>query len=118
MDDILQKERRRRLIKKIIGYTLAIIISIIITPYILLVAGLVIMIIGAFSMSPTINLLRFRRRHIFSSFELEEEDMEEEEKIMNISWKGCLILFAIGLALFILTLVILSLGWNGLIFLL
>ncbi len=118
VEEKLRQERRKKLIKKIAAYIILIAFACFITPYILLFLGIGIMIVGAFSMSPTINLLRFRRRHVFSSFELNEEDMEEEEKIMNIPWKASLTLVGIGFAFFIISLILLSIPWKGVIFML
>jgi|GEM_PF-3152760 len=115
IEEILRKERRRRFVKRVAIYMLFIFITTFITPYIPLVVGLVLMVIGAFSMSPTINLLRFRRRHIFSSAEFEEEEDVEEEDVMNIHWKTSLILFGIGFALFMMALILLSFNWKGII---
>jgi len=117
IEEILRKERRRKFVKRVVIYVLFIFITTFITPYIPLVVGLVLMVIGAFSMSPTVNLLRFRRRHIFSSVEFEEEEDVEEEDVMNIPWKTSLMLFGIGFALFIMALILLSFDWKGIIFL-
>ncbi|MCD6370792.1 MAG: hypothetical protein J7L63_04815 [Thermoplasmata archaeon] len=118
IEEILRKERRRKFVKRVVIYVLFIFITTFITPYIPLVVGLVLMVIGAFSMSPTVNLLRFRRRHIFSSVEFEEEEEEDiEEDVMNIPWKTSLMLFGIGFALFIMALILLSFDWKGIIFL-
>lgn len=114
IEEILRKERRRKLVKKVVIFVLSIFIATVITPYIPLVLGLSLMLIGALSMSPTINLLRFCKRHIFSSAEI-EDDVEDD--IMNISWKHCLMIFGIGFSLFIISLILLSLDWKGIIFL-
>ncbi len=116
-EEMLRRQRKIRMIKKLVTYTLLIIVALIITPYILLLFGIGIMLVGALSMSPTINLLRFRRKRVFS-LEVDDEALEDEDKIMNISWKESLFLFALGFGMFILSLVLLSFEWRGIIFLL
>ena len=103
---------------RVVGVSIGIIISALITPYILILIGLIIMVIGGFSMSPTINLFRFRKHHFFSSSDIDVSALEEDnEKIMNIPWRDCIVLFAIGFSLFFLGLSLLSVGWRGIVFL-
>ena len=102
---------------RVVGVSMGLIISAIITPYILLIIGLIIMVIGGFSMSPTINLFRFRQHYFFSSADIDVSALEENnDKIMNIPWRDCLVLFAIGFGVFFLGLALLSMGWRGAIF--
>jgi len=75
------------------------------------------MLISAFSTSPVINVLRFRMHRAFSSAEVDVESIEDTDQIYNVSWKDSLTLFFIGLALFIVSIMVLSFGWRGIIFL-
>ena len=109
---------KRKLAKSIIKYSIIIGILLFITPYIVLIIGVVVMLIGGFSTSPTINLLRFRKRRIFKSAEVDIEDIEDIDKIYNIPWKDSLLLFGIGILIFISSLIFLSIGWRGIIFML
>ena len=86
-------------------------LGIFITPYAVMIIGLIIMLIGAFSTSPVINALRFRSRQFFLRG-IEEED---DEEFYNISWKDSLIIFLIGLVVFISSLIIAS-YWEGIIY--
>ncbi len=94
-------------VKAIILYT----IGIIITPYAVMVIGLIIMLIGAFSTSPVINALRFRTRKFF----LDYSQADEEEEFYNISWRDSITIFLIGLVVFISSLIIGSF-WEGIIY--
>jgi hypothetical protein len=96
------------MLKAIILYT----IGIIITPYLVMVIGLIIMLVGAFSTSPVINALRFRSRKFFLDYSQADED---EEEFYNISWKDSLTIFLIGLVVFISSLIIGSF-WEGIIY--
>ncbi len=110
--------KRRISWARVVGISIGIIISALITPYILVIIGLIVMVIGGFSMSPTINLFRFRKHHFFSSADIDVGTLEEDnEKIMNIPWRDCIVIFLIGFGIFFLGLVLMSLGWKGVIFL-
>ncbi len=102
---------------KIIKYIVLFIVGVFITPYLVMFVGLAMMLVGAFSTSPIINALRFRMHRAFSSAEVDVESIEDTDQIYNVSWKDSLTLFFIGLALFIASLIILSFGWRGIIFL-
>ncbi len=112
------KINKERAIKSLVKYSIIIAILLIITPWIVFIIGMIVMLIGAFSTSPTINLLRFRKKHIFQSAEVDIDEIEDTDKIYNISWKESLFIFAIGVLLFVISLAILSLGWKGIIYLL
>ncbi len=103
---------------KLIKYAVLFLIAVFITPYIVMVFGLGIMLVGAFSTSPVINALRLRMHRAFSSAEVDIEKIEDTDKLYTISWKDSLTLFFIGLLLFIASIMILSFGWRGIIFML
>ncbi len=109
---------RERAIKSIIKYSIIIGILLFITPYIVFIIGMIVMVIGAFSTSPTINLLRFRKKHVFQSAEVDIDEIEDTDKIYNISWKESLFIFGIGVLIFAISLLLLSFGWKGIIFML
>ncbi len=104
------REMAKPLAKALILYA----IGVIITPYAVMIIGLIIMLVGAFSTSPVINALRFRA-HRFFLRDLEVD--EEEEEFYNISWKDSMLIFFIGLAIFLSALMIAS-YWEGIIYLL
>ncbi len=107
-----------QILMKLIKYLVLFLIGIFITPYLVMLFGLGIMLIGAFSTSPVINALRLRMHRAFSSAEVDVEKIEDTDKLYTISWKDSLTLFFIGLLLFIASIIILSLGWRGIIFML
>jgi hypothetical protein len=107
---------KRKLAWSITKYSIIIGILLFITPYIVLLVGIAVMLIGAFSTSPSINLLRFRKKRIYKSAEVDLEDIEDTDKIYNIPWKDSLFLFGIGVLIFVISLVFLSMGWRGIIF--
>jgi len=107
---------KKRAAKSIIKYSIIIGILLFITPFIVFIIGMIVMLIGALSTSPTINLLRFRTKRIFKSAEVDIEEIEDTDKIYNISWKESLFLFGIGVLLFIISLLLLSVGWKGAIY--
>ncbi|EDY36163.1 hypothetical protein ABOONEI_2150 [Aciduliprofundum boonei T469] len=109
---------KEKAMKSFIKYSIIIGIFLFITPYIVFIIGMAVMIIGAFSTSPTINLLRFSKKRVFKSAEVDVDELEDTDKIYNISWKESLLVFGIGVLLFIISLMLLSYGWRGIIFML
>ncbi len=109
---------RDDMIKSLVKYTILVVIGLFITPYLVMIVGLAIMLIGAFSTSPTINLLRFRTKRIFKSAEVDVEEIEDPDKIYNVSWKESLFILAMGFLLFLIALIIASFGWRGIIYML
>ncbi len=105
-------------VKSLVKYSILTVIGLIITPYLVMIVGLAVMLIGAFSTSPTINLLRFRTKRIFKSAEVDVEDIEDPDKIYNVSWRESLFILLSGFTLFFIALMVASFGWRGIIYML
>ncbi len=114
--DVMDKRSIKKSTVKILAIFIILGVLGFITPYLLMIVGIWFMLTGAFSLSPTINLLRFYSRRAFSSAEIDLTGVDPSlDKPVNISWNESLILTGVGFGIFFASILLLSFGWNGII---
>jgi len=122
MDDVIERlraEKRKKARRFLIIFFIISLMSLFISPMLSMILGLVLAGSAAYGLSPTMDLYRgFKSSALLSVIskegaqEIYKAETEEVEKRKSQYW-DLLVLILLGLGLFIISILLLSMGWNG-----
>ncbi len=98
----LKIERRKKTIRKLLILSVSIIVLGLITPVLLIILSVILMLAG---ISAMYNIGFLTRR--------EEREVDDVDKAFEKSFYEGIFLSVTGLLLFLITLYVMSIGWNG-----
>jgi len=117
----LRKRKRRKALKILITTMGVSIVLMFIFPFASMFIGLIVAGAAAYGLSPSMDLYRgFKSAAMLSMISKETaEDIykEENEELKNVDsqYGNMIIVTILGLTIFIVSLILLSIGWNGLL---
>jgi|GEM_PF-6864605 len=117
----LRAKRRRKARRFLVIFSIFSVITLLISPLLSMILGLILAGSAAYGLSPTMDLYRgFKSSALLSVIskegaqEIYKAETEEVEKRKSQYW-DLLVLIILGLSLFIVSIWLLSIGWGGLV---